>query len=158
MLTGYGHMRCGLIGERLGHSFSPQIHSLLCDYDYRLFELPDEAAVGDFLKTGDFDALNVTIPYKQTVIPYLSGMTDEARRIGAVNTIRRTEDGSLYGYNTDYYGFSRMIRSAGIRMDGRKVLILGSGGTSRTATAVAKDLGARQIMVAGRSSRPGGSP
>ena len=151
MLTGYRHMRCGLIGEKLGHSFSPQIHEKLCDYDYRLFELPDEAAVGEFLRQGDFDALNVTIPYKQTVIPYLSGMTDEARRIGAVNTIRKTADGSLSGYNTDYYGFSALIRTAGIRMKGRKVLVLGSGGASRTARTVCADLGADPVIVISRS-------
>ena len=98
------HIKCGLIGEKLGHSFSPQIHKELADYSYTLFEMP-EHEVGDFLNSNVFDSTNVTIPYKKTVMPYLDVISDEALRIGSVNTITRLPDGGLKGDNTDYYGF-----------------------------------------------------
>ena len=97
-------MICGLLGGKLGHSYSPQIHSQLGQYEYRLFEKkPEELA--DFLKNGDFAGLNVTIPYKKDVIPYCASLSPVAKRLGAVNTIVRQPDGSLIGHNTDYYGF-----------------------------------------------------
>ena len=142
-------IRAGLIGERLCHSFSPRIHRELADYPYRLIELKSEE-VGDFLKNGDFDALNVTIPYKKTVMPYLDEISNEARRIGAVNTILR-KNGRLLGYNTDYAGFSDLVRSLGVPLAGKKVLVLGSGGASRTAVTVAEDAGARAVVVISRS-------
>ena len=150
MLTGHSKMQCGLLGEHLSHSFSPQIHALLSDYTYRLIELPDEASVGAFLEKGDFDALNVTIPYKQTVIPYMAELSETALKIGAVNTITKRPDGQLVGDNTDYYGFESMVRKSGIRMEGRKVLILGSGGASKTARVVCKDLGASDVVIISR--------
>ena len=143
-------IRAGLLGEKLGHSFSPRIHSELADYPYRLIELA-EHEVGDFLKNGDCDALNVTIPYKQTVIPFLDEMTDAATRIGAVNTILRKSDGRLIGHNTDYAGFFDLATSLGVPFTGKKVLVLGSGGASRTAVIVAKDMGAREVIVISRS-------
>ena len=115
------NFKCGLLGEHLGHSFSPQIHRELADYSYELFEMP-ECRVADFLHSDRFDAMNVTIPYKKTVMPYLAEITDEARRIGSVNTITRLKDGGLRGDNTDYFGFSYMIEKSGIKISGKKVL------------------------------------
>lgn len=143
-------LKAGLLGEHLSHSFSPEIHAALADYEYRLIELPP-SEVGDFLTTGEFDALNVTIPYKQEVIPYLARLSDTARRIGAVNTIVREADGSLCGYNTDYDGLTDMILDLGVSLSGKKVLVLGSGGASKTAVAVATDLGASAVIVISRS-------
>ena len=143
-------MRAGLIGEKLGHSFSPQIHAALADYSYDLVEL-EKSALGDFLRNGGYDAFNVTIPYKQSVIPYLAHVSDEAARIGAVNTVVRREDGSLAGYNTDYAGFCDLVRSLDVELANKKVLVLGSGGASRTAVAVAEDMGAREVVIVSRS-------
>ena len=142
--------KTGLIGNPLGHSYSPEIHALLGDYRYDLFPM-EEDEVGPFLKRGDFDALNVTIPYKKTVLPFLDRISEEARRIGSVNTIVKQADGALWGYNTDYNGFSRMLARRGIGLSGKKVVILGSGGASVTVRAVAGDSGAREIAVISRS-------
>lgn len=141
--------KTGLIGEHLSHSYSPEIHARLADYDYRLIELAPEE-VGEFLKTGDFDALNVTIPYKKTVMPYLAKISDTATRIGAVNTIVRQADGSLFGYNTDYDGLSDLVDSLDVSLAGKKVLILGSGGASKTAVALAADRGANVVVISRR--------
>ncbi|MBR6653615.1 MAG: shikimate kinase, partial [Oscillospiraceae bacterium] len=121
----------GLLGRKLGHSFSPQIHKALKGYDYALFEREPEA-VGEFLQSGDFDAINVTIPYKQTVIPYCAELSPAAEKIGSVNTIVRRSDGSLYGHNTDYEGFLYMVRTAGVDVTDRKALVLGDGGAAKT--------------------------
>ena len=138
--------RAGLLGARLGHSFSPQIHALLGDYEYKLYEL-EENALGDFLKARAFDALNVTIPYKKTVIPYLDALSPRAAHIGAVNTVIRRPDGTLYGDNTDYDGLDYMIAARGISLTGKKVLILGSGGASLTAQAVVADQGGLGVVI-----------
>ena len=140
----------GLIGNPLEHSFSPQIHSLIGDYEYKLYPMPEEA-VGAFLKNCPLDALNVTIPYKETVIPYLSRISDEAKRIGSVNTIVKEADGSLSGYNTDYFGFTAMLNYYGISPEGKKCLVLGSGGASKTVRAVLDDMGARNVTVISRN-------
>ncbi len=140
--------KAGLIGHKLGHSFSPEIHSFLADYEYKLYEL-EENEVGTFLEGCPLDALNVTIPYKKTVIPYLKAISDEAKKIGAVNTIVKRDDG-LYGYNTDYFGFSYMLKKSSIEIAGKKVLILGSGGASVTVNAVLSDMKAREITVISR--------
>lgn len=129
----------GLIGERLSHSFSPEVHRQFADYDYRLIELPPEA-VAPFLAARAFAGLNVTIPYKRTVMPLCDALSPEAERIGSVNTIVN-RDGRLTGYNTDYYGFCRMAEAAGVSFAGEKTLVLGSGGANRTAVAVARDGG-----------------
>ncbi len=150
MINGKKHLKCGLIGERLSHSFSPQIHRELSDYSYSLFELP-ESEVGIFLKNGDFHATNVTIPYKKTVMPYLDEISDEALRIGSVNTITRTKSGGLRGDNTDYYGFSYTVEKSGIVINGKKVMILGTGGASLTAKTVAEDMGAEKITFLSRT-------
>lgn len=146
-------MQYGCIGEKLSHSFSKEIHNGLTDYIYELKELtPDE--VGAFLEQKDFKAINVTIPYKQTVMPYLDHISDKARSIGAVNTIVN-RDGVLYGYNTDFYGLSLLLEKNNISLAGKKVLILGSGGTSRTALAVAKESGAAHVLRLSRTAREG---
>lgn len=138
-------MRCGLLGRKLGHSYSPQIHSRLGDYPYLLFEKePDELA--DFLCSEDFTGINVTAPYKKAVIPYLDELSPVAARLGAVNTIVR-RNGKLIGHNTDYYGFLTMVRSSGIQVASKKVLVLGSGGASNTAVAALQELGAQVIVI-----------
>ncbi len=146
-------MQYGLIGEKLGHSFSPEIHARLADYTYELCELTRDE-LDAFLRARTFRSVNVTIPYKTEVIPYLDEVDARAARIGAVNTIVNRE-GRLYGYNTDYDGMAYLARSAGIEMRGEKVLILGSGGTSLTAATLATDLGAREVLRASRTARAG---
>ena len=139
----------GCIGKKLTHSFSKEIHAKLADYEYELIEL-NEDEIEDFFKSKDFNAINVTIPYKQTVIPYLDSLSDVARRIGAVNTIVN-RNGKLYGYNTDYYGMKALIKKIGIDLNGKKVLILGTGGTSKTARILTEDMGASEIITVSRS-------
>lgn len=139
-------MKCGLLGRKLGHSYSPQIHNLLGDYSYVLFEKEPEE-LENFLKTGDFTGLNVTIPYKKEVIPYLSELSPTAKKMGCVNTVLRRRDGTLYGHNTDYFGFTALVRHAGLSVAGKKVLVLGSGGASNTAVAALKDLGASPVVI-----------
>ncbi len=143
-------MKYGCIGEHLGHSFSKEIHSHIADYEYELCELaPSE--VDAFMRARDFLAINVTIPYKEVVIPYLSYIDEGAKLIGAVNTIVN-RDGKLFGYNTDFYGMNALASLVGISFEGKKVLILGSGGTAKTAYAVAKANGAKEIIKASRKS------
>ena len=139
-------MNCGLLGRKLGHSYSPQIHAFLGDYCYSLFEKEPEE-IGAFLKSGDFTGLNVTIPYKKDVIPYLDELSPEAQRLGAVNTIVRRPNGSLIGHNTDYFGFRYLVRDSGLQVTGKKVLVLGSGGASNTAAAVLRELGAKVVII-----------
>lgn len=139
-------MKCGLLGEKLGHSYSPQIHGYLGSYDYQLFEKQPDA-LEDFLKNGDFHGLNVTIPYKKAVIPYLSQLSPVAAKLGAVNTVVRREDGSLIGHNTDYFGFRTMVEASGLQVAGKKALVLGSGGASNTAVAVMKELGCEVVVI-----------
>ena len=138
----------GCIGKKLTHSFSKEIHAKIADYDYELIELTEEE-IAPFFDKKDFAAINVTIPYKQTVIPYLDSISPIAQRIGAVNTIVN-KDGKLYGYNTDYYGMKALVERVGIDLKGRKVLILGTGGTSKTAQVLAADLGAAEVLTVSR--------
>lgn len=138
-------MKCGLLGRKLGHSYSPQIHAYLGSYSYDLFEREPEE-VGSFLKSGDFSAINVTIPYKKTVMPYCR-LTPTAEYMGSVNTIVRQKDGSLLGHNTDYFGFTSMVERSGLRPKGKKCLVLGSGGASVTAVAVLKEMGADIVVI-----------
>ena len=146
-------MKTGLLGRKLGHSYSPQIHACLGSYSYDLFEKePDE--VETFLKTGDFTAINVTIPYKQTVIPFCSELSQTARRIGAVNTIVRREDGSLIGHNTDYFGFLSTVKHSGLDPYGKKVLVIGNGGASKPAITVMEELGARVTVITHKENTP----
>lgn len=142
-------LKCGLLGEKLGHSYSPQIHSMLADYEYKLFEKSPEELEA-FLKSGEFDGLNVTIPYKKAVMPYCAELSPTAAQIGSVNTIVRRSDGSLYGDNTDAFGFENLIVHNGIEVKGKKALVLGTGGASVTAQAVLKNLGASEVVVISR--------
>ena len=144
------HKQYGLLGRTLGHSFSPRIHQLLGGYDYRLFEKEPEELEA-FLTGGNFAGLNVTIPYKRSVIPFCRALTEQARRIGSVNTIVRRPDGTLLGHNTDYEGFLYMVRSAGVDPAGKKALVLGSGGASLTVRAALADLGAGEVTVISRA-------
>lgn len=139
-------MRCGLLGEKLGHSYSPQIHHFLGEYSYALFERqPHE--LEDFLRSGEFAGLNVTIPYKKAVIPFCDSLSERARQLGAVNTIVHRKDGTLIGHNTDYFGFFSMVTKCGVDVCGKKALVLGSGGASNTAVAVLQELGATVIVL-----------
>ena len=149
MITNRKEQVCGLVGERLGHSFSPQIHACLCDYSYSLFEMPESELEG-FIKGDGYHSVNVTIPYKMAVMPYLDVISEAAQKIGSVNTVTHLPDGRLYGDNTDFYGFIHMIKSAGLDLSGKNVLILGTGGTSRTATAACEALGAKSIRLVSR--------
>lgn len=145
-------MEYGCIGEKLGHSFSKIIHNELCDYCYELKEIPrDELDI--FMRKAEFRAINVTIPYKQSVIPYLDEIDEVAEKIGAVNTIVN-KSGRLYGYNTDFAGMTALINRIGITLKNKKVLILGSGGTSKTAFCVAQSMGAKEIYRVSRSGGP----
>ncbi len=141
-------LKYGLIGERLGHSFSKEVHSLLGNNKYRLCELnPNE--VSDFIRSKQFNAINVTIPYKESVIPHLDFISDEAKAIGSVNTVVNN-NGKLYGYNTDFLGMCALIKKAEVDISGKKVLILGSGGTSKTANAVCRHLHAGKVITVSR--------
>lgn len=138
-------MKCGLLGRHLGHSYSPYIHSQLGDYCYELFERePDE--IEAFLKSGDFSGINVTVPYKKDVIPYLDELSPVARHLGSVNTVVRRGE-KLIGHNTDYFGFMTMVRESRLEFSGKKVLVLGSGGASNTAAAVLKELSAHVVVI-----------
>ncbi len=143
-------MTYGLLGEKLSHSYSPRIHSMLGNYTYELFAVPKEE-LDAFLTGGDFLGLNVTIPYKKAVIPYLADMSPAARKLGSVNTILRREDGSLWGDNTDYGGFRYLLRGKEALVRGKKALVLGSGGASVTVVQVLRDMGADEVIVISRS-------
>ena len=139
-------MKCGLLGRKLGHSYSPQIHSHLGDYSYSLFEKEPEQ-LASFLRDGDFTGINVTIPYKKDVIPYLDELSPAAQKIGSVNTIVRRADGSLFGHNSDYFGFVSLVKHSGITVNGKKALVLGSGGTSSMVVTALRDLGATPVVI-----------
>ena len=139
-------MKCGLLGRHLAHSYSPQIHAQLGDYPYTLYEKEPEQ-LEDFLKSGDFTGLNVTIPYKKDVIAYLDELSPTAEKLGAVNTIVGRDDGTLFGHNTDYFGFSSMVEKSQLDVAGKKALVLGSGGASNTVVAVLKELCARVVII-----------
>ena len=144
-------MQCGLLGEKLGHSYSPQIHAELADYEYRLYEkAPDE--VEAFIRQGDWHGLNVTIPYKKTVVPFCDELSETAETIGSVNTLLRREDGTLYGDNTDAFGFETLLRKTyPADLSGKKALVLGTGGASVTVCAVLRKHGAEVIITTATS-------
>ena len=139
----------GVIGRKLGHSYSPQIHAELGDYAYGVYEMEPEE-LESFLHTTDLDGFNVTIPYKKAVIPHLCRISREAELLGSVNTVVRTPEG-LYGDNTDYYGFSYMLEKSGFSLAGKKALVLGNGGVCPTVCAVLSDRGAGEVVVISRS-------
>lgn len=146
-------MKYGCIGEHLSHSFSKEIHALIAEYGYEICEIPREK-LDAFMKKKDFRAINVTIPYKEAVIPYLDTISGEAAKIGAVNTIVN-RDGKLYGYNTDFFGMTALIKKCGIELENKKVAVLGSGGTSRTAFTVSESLGAEKTLRVSRTAKDG---
>lgn len=143
-------MKYGCIGEKLGHSFSKEIHNLIASYQYELKEI-EKDKLSDFMTEADFNAINVTIPYKEAVIPYLDTIDEHAKKIGAVNTIVK-RDGKLHGYNTDFLGMVALINKLGLEVNGKKTAILGSGGTAKTAKAVLAHLGAKQILTVSRTA------
>jgi len=145
-------MHCGLLGQKLSHSYSPAIHSMLGDYEYKLYETEPEN-VETFLRKGDFDALNVTIPYKKCAATLCDELSETARAIGSVNTIVRRADGTLYGDNTDVYGFEELLRRAVFSPRAKKVLVLGSGGASAAVVYALEKQQAREIVVVSRDGK-----
>lgn len=143
-------MEYGLIGSKLGHSYSKLIHETLCGYHYELCALPTEAEARAFLEKRAFKAINVTIPYKRLVMEYCTYIDPRAKAIGAVNTVVNT-GGLLYGYNTDYSGFAYLCQTHGVRFAGKTVLVLGTGGTHNTVSAVARDGGAASVLTVSRT-------
>ncbi len=142
--------RFGLLGKKLTHSYSPQIHNALCDYEYQLYEkTPEEVAT--FLKNNSLDGMNVTIPYKKNAFEACDVLSETAQKLRNVNTILRLDNDLLYGHNTDYFGFSYMLQKSRIPVKGKKVLVLGSGGASLTVQVVLKDLEAGTVVVISRS-------
>ena len=139
----------GLIGEKLGHSYSPLIHSKFGDYEYELCEAKEEELEA-LLKKEEYGGFNITIPYKKTVLKLCDEISDTARAIGSVNTIIRSEDGKLKGYNTDYDGFIYLLKAAKIDVKGMKCMVLGSGGASLTVQTVLADMGASEIVIISR--------
>lgn len=143
-------LKCGLLGRKLGHSYSPQIHARFEGYTYELFEKEPEE-LENFLLHGDFDGLNVTMPYKKDVMQYCRYVDPLAARIGAVNTIVRKSDG-LYAYNTDYSGLATLLRRAHVGVSDRRVLVCGTGGASHTVETLLKDQHAAEVVVLGREN------
>lgn len=138
-------LRSGLLGEHLGHSYSPQIHALLGSYEYKLYEkAPDE--VESFIKNGKWDGINVTIPYKKVAASLCDELSDIARKFGSANTLVR-KNGKIYGYNTDYYGFMSMVERSEMSVNGKKAIVFGSGGASVTVCAVLETLGAGVTVI-----------
>ncbi len=146
-------MKYGCIAERLGHSFSREIHNMIGDYEYELCEV-QKGDLDAFMKAKDFLGINVTIPYKRDVIPYLDEIDEAAKKMGAVNTVVN-RGGRLYGYNTDFPGMRALIERSGIVISGKKALILGTGGTSHMARELSRELGASAVVCVSRTGRDG---
>lgn len=146
-------MKAGLLGRKLGHSLSPQIHRIFGDYEYRLYEREPEA-VADFVRHGDLDFLNVTIPYKRTVAELCDELSPLAQRLGNVNFVQRRSDGTLYGDNTDAFGVERLLDSVGAEVRGRTCAVLGAGGAATTVKAVLEDRGAARVDFVRRGEVP----
>ncbi len=139
----------GLLGKKLSHSFSPSIHNMLASYEYKLYEKENDE-LSDFLEACDLSGMNVTIPYKKEVIPYCVSLSENAKKLGSVNTLVKENDG-WHGYNTDYYGFCYMVKKSGIEITAKKAIVLGSGGASLTVTQALNDLGAKEVIVISRT-------
>lgn len=143
-------MRCGLLGEKLGHSYSKAIHERLAPYTYEMIEC-ERDRLDEFMRSASFDAINVTIPYKKAVIPYCAALSPIAEKIGSVNAVIKRSDGTLFGDNTDAFGFMSLVNKSGINPRGKKCLVLGSGGASATICAVLDELSAKSVTVISRS-------
>lgn len=143
----------GLLGDKLGHSFSPKLHKFFGDYDYRLFEVK-KSELEDFLKRKDIGGLNITMPYKKTVMKYCKTISEKAKKIGCVNTLIFDEDRNIHGYNTDYDGFLYLLKRSSLDIYNKKIIILGNGATSNTVEAVLKDLNITDIIKVGRKNTP----
>jgi len=144
---------CGLLGRKLGHSYSPMVHNAFdMGYSYSLFEV-EPGDLPEFLKNGNFHGLNVTIPYKKDVIPFCTELSPTAQAIGSVNTILRLPGGGLFGYNTDCQGFLAMLKQSGINPAGKKIIVLGSGGSSLTVCYALKQQKAAEIIVVSRGGK-----
>lgn len=139
-------MQCGLLGAKLSHSYSPQIHIELGNYPYALYEISADS-LGEFLRCGNFTGLNVTIPHKKSVIPYCTQLSAIAKKLGSVNTLIKKEDGTLIGHNTDYFGFQYMVAKSGLQLRNKKVLVLGNGGAAATVVEVLKEIGAKVVVI-----------
>lgn len=139
-------LKCGLLGKKLGHSYSPQIHELLADYEYLLYERAPEE-VEDFIKNGDWNGLNVTIPYKKDAYQCCDEVSDIARDMGSVNTLVRRPDGTIFGDNTDVYGFEQMVKVSGIDVTGKKTLVFGNGGAAQAVLKALHGLGANTVVI-----------
>ena len=139
-------LHCGLLGKKLGHSRSPEIHRELGDYEYLLYEKAEDEVEG-FIRHGNWDGLNVTIPYKKTVIPFLDELSPVSARLGSVNTVVRRADGSLFGDNTDVSGFEAMVRFSGFPVSGAKILVLGSGGASVSVCEALRMQNAEPVVI-----------
>lgn len=139
-------LKCGLLGKKLGHSYSPAIHKRLGDYEYLLYEKTEEE-LEDFLLNGSWHGLNVTIPYKKAVVPFCSELSETAKKTGSVNTLVRRKDGTIYGDNTDVYGFEALVKKNNVAVEGKKVLVLGSGGASTAVCAALERLGAKPVVI-----------
>lgn len=137
---------CGLLGKKLGHSFSSQIHQQLGNYEYPLIELSEEE-LGDFIKNGSWCGLNVTIPYKKSVIPFCDELSENAQKTGSVNTLIKRADGSVYGDSTDVYGFTKLAHKSGIDVTGKKTLVLGSGGAACAVVYALEKMGAKPLII-----------
>ena len=144
-------MKYGLIGEKLGHSFSKPLHEQLAGYTYEITEIARED-IDNFFASADFEAINVTIPYKEIALSYMNEAEPLAKEVGAVNTVVN-RGGKLYGYNTDVYGMTELFRHAKIDPEGKKVAILGTGGTSKTARVCLGILGAGEVIKVSRTSK-----
>lgn len=144
-------MICGLLGRNLAHSYSPAVHALLGDYEYRLFER-SEAELPAFLASGEWDGLNVTIPYKKAVVPFCAELSEAARRTGSVNTLLRRADGTILGDNTDVAGFRALVESSGIAPEGKPAVVLGSGGASAAVCAALAELGVEPVVISRRGA------
>ncbi len=138
--------KCGLLGKKLGHSYSPYIHNMLGNYEYLLYEKTEEE-LPEFIKNGQWDGLNVTIPYKKAVIPFCDSLSDTAKATGSVNTLVKDRNGRIYGDNTDVYGFMSLVEKSGITVSGEKALVLGSGGASVSVCYALKELGAEPVVI-----------
>ncbi len=139
-------MICGLLGEKLSHSYSPVIHAMLSDYEYGLYEVaPSELEM--FVKEGCWDGLNVTIPYKKAVIPFCSELSPIAKKTGSVNTLVKRKDKTIYGDNTDAFGFESLVKRSGADIAGKKVLILGSGGACASVRSILNDMHADTVVI-----------